>query len=397
MVHEQDSHSQDDALILTHTADDYASYFHAVTPPVFLTSLHVYDSVETYASLDPMNGSDYIYGRTSNPTVQILERKVAALEHGVRALAFASGMAACTSAITATCEAGAHLICMRDVYQPIKRFLNQYAIPKLGYKVSYVTGTDLGEVEAAIRPDTRLMILESPASLVFTVTDFRAVCALAKAHNIVTYTDNTYSTPLFQKPLDMGVDIVMHTLSKYMGGHSDLIGGILVGRDEALMSRIMQEQREWFGGILGPMEAWLVIRGLRTLQARLAQHQETAMACARYLEQHPKVARVYYTGLPSHPQAAIIARQMTGHSGLMSLSLKDDGKAAVFADALRLFGKGCSWGGYESLALCPLYHASDEELDFLGMPGKRGLIRLHCGLEGRDNLLNDLEQALAKV
>lgn len=386
-----------DRLIMSHLADDYAAQRHAVAPPVYLTSLHVYERCEDYFEQDWVNRRGYVYGRCSNPTVALLEEKIAALERAPLALAFGSGMAAFTAALMATCAAGQHIICMRDVYQPIKRFLNGYGIPQLGYRVSYVSGTELAEVEAAICADTRLMILESPASLVFTVVDFPALCALAKAHNIKTYTDNTYCTPLHQKPLELGVDIVMHTMSKYIGGHSDLIGGVLCSKDEALMRRIMTEEREWFGGILGPMEAWLALRGLRTLEVRLKQHEQNAMACAAYLEAHPKVERVLYTGLASHPQAELIARQMRGHCGLMSLVLKGGAERGLrFADGLRLFGKGCSWGGYESLALLPLYKAAAEELDFLGLgEAGRGLVRLHCGLEGKEALLADLEQALA--
>mgnify|MGYP000997113621 CR=1 FL=1 len=253
-------------------------------------------------------------------------------------------------------------------------------------------------MESNIRENTSLIILESPATFVFTVVDIKAIADIARRHGIKTYIDNTYCTPLFQKPLDLGVDIVMHTLSKYLGGHSDIIGGVLVSKDEELMRRIMGQLREWFGGIIGPMEAWLVLRGMRSLDARLYQHQKTAMAIAQFLENHPKVKKVNYTGLPSHPQHEIIKRQQTGHTGLMSIELNASPEEAVkFINNLHLFGKGCSWGGFESLALCPLYHCDAEELEFLQLKESRGLIRLHCGLEGEDNLIADLKQALEKV
>lgn len=385
----------EDLLALTHTGDEYDKYLNAVVPPVFLNSLHVFKTFEDYSNINVFEEDNFIYGRDSNPTVHIVERKIAQLEHGARAVVFSSGMAAATSAIMATCRAGSHIVCLRDVYQPVKRFLTNVCIPTLDMTVTYVTGLDLQELEDAIRPETALIILESPATFVFTVVDLRAIAEIAKRHGVKTYIDNTYCTPLFQKPLDFGIDITMHTLSKYLGGHSDIIGGVLVSKDEDLMRKIMSQMREWFGGILGPMEAWLVMRGMRTLDARVSKHQETAMAVATFLENHPKVKKVNYTGLASHPQHDIIARQQTGHTGLMSCELNASAEDAVkFINRLHLFGKGCSWGGFESLALTPLYHCTDEELTFLHMTESRGLIRLHCGLEGTENLIADLTQAL---
>lgn len=382
-----------DLMALTHTADEYDRYLHAVVPPVFMNSLHVYDRFEDYCNVDVFKDDEYIYGRSSNPTVHVLERKIAALEHGSRAVAFASGMAACTAAVMATCKAGSHLICMKNIYEPIKRFLSTVGIPNLNFSVTYVSGNDLQEIEDSIQENTALMILESPATFVFRVIDIEAVTAIARKHNVKTYIDNTCLTPIFQKPLDMGVDIVMHTMSKYIGGHSDIIGGVLVSKDEELMRRIMEEMREWFGGIIGPMEGWLAIRGLRTLEVRMKRHQQVAMAVAEYLEKSDKVKKVYYTGLASHPQADIIKRQQKGHSSLMSIELDASTEKAIeFIDHLRLFGKGCSWGGFESLALCPVYMEPEEEVKTLGVD--RGLIRLYCGLEGEENLLEDIEAAL---
>lgn len=388
----------EDLLALTHTGDEYDKYLNAVVPPIFLNSLHIFKTFEDYSNVDVFQEDNYIYGRDSNPTVHIVERKIAALEHGARAVVFSSGMAAATSAIMATCRAGSHIICLRDVYQPVKRFLNNVCIPNLDMTVTYLTGQNLQELEDAIQPNTSLMILESPATFVFTVVDLRAIAEIAKRHGVKTYIDNTYCTPLFQKPLDFGIDISMHTLSKYLGGHSDIIGGVLVSKDEDLMRKCMSQMREWFGGILGPVEAWLVMRGMRTLDARLSKHQETAMKVAQFLEAHPKVKKVNYTGLASHPQHDLVLKQQTGHSGLMSVELAAPAEDAVkFINNLRLFGKGCSWGGFESLALTPLYNCSAEELTFLDMTESRGLIRLHCGLEGAENLIADLSEALDKL
>ena len=380
-------------LALTHTGENNDNYLNAVVPPVFLNSLHVYDTFEQYANIEKKEDF-YVYGRMGNPTTEILEKKLADLEHGKKALVFSSGMAAATSAIVGVCKSGDHIICMRDVYGPVKHFMDGMATTRLNFDVTYVTGTDLNEIEKAIRPNTKLMILESPATFVFTVVDLPAIANICKKHNIVSYIDNTYCTPLFQNPLDFGIDIVMHTLSKYIGGHSDIIGGALISNDITLMDFIKSGVREWFGGILGPMESWLAIRGMRSLYARLQQHQETSMKIASFLENHPKVESVFYTGLNSHPQADIIKKQMRGHTGLMSVLLKATPEQAVqFINNLHLFGKGCSWGGFESLALCPLYYSSEGDLARMQC-NNRGLIRIHCGLEGAENLLQDLQQAL---
>ena len=386
---------REERITITHTADEYDRYLNAVVPPVFLNSLHVYDRFEDYreAASNPCREGSYVYGRDGNPTVHMLERKIAELEHGARAVAFASGMGAAAAAIMATCQSGSHVICMRDVYQPVKRFLNNFCVPRFGMTVTYVSGNDLDEMEAAMKKlGSSLVILESPATFVFRVVDLTEIAKLAHRYGVKTYVDNTCLTPLFQKPLDMGIDISMHTISKYIGGHSDLIGGVLVSKDEELMCSIITTVREWYASILGPMEAWLAIRGLRTLPVRIMEHQRTGMAVAEWLTRHPKVKRVHYTGLASHPQADLIRKQQKGHTSLMSVELDADPDAAVaFINRLRLFGKGCSWGGYESLALVPLYAAKEEEIAFL--KAERGLIRLYCGLEGTENLVDDLESA----
>lgn len=385
--------TEKDLLILERAGENEKSYLNAVTPPVFMNSLHVFDTFEEYHEVNVFEKDQFYYGRASNPTTSIAENKIAQLEHGARAVMFSSGMAAASAAILATCKSGSHIICMIDVYQPVKRFLNEYCIPCLNMQVSYVKGTDIQEIEAAIRENTSLIILESPATFIFTVVDLEKVARIAKKYNVKTYMDNTYCTPLFQKPLDFGIDIVMHTLTKYLGGHSDILGGVLVSKDEELMRKIMNQFREWLGGVIGPMEAWLAIRGMRTLKVRLEQHQKTAQAVAEFLESHSKVKRVYYPGLKSHPQYELIQKQQKGSSGLLSLELYGGPETALkFVDSLKLFRKGCSWGGFESLAMVPLYYASQEELDFLKIG--RGLIRMHCGLEGTENLIADIQRAL---
>ena len=227
--------NMNDLLTITHTGDEYEKYLGAVVPPIFMNSLHVFPDFESYLNFDDYKEDSFIYGRESNPTAHIMERKIAELEHGTMALAFASGMAAGTAAVMATCSTGSHIICLHNTYGPLKDFISRYCVEKFHMTVTFLHGTDLEELEAAIRPETSLIILESPATFVFTVVDLEAIAKIAKKHHVTTYIDNSCCSPYYQKPLDFGIDIVMHTMSKYLGGHSDIIGGVLVSKDETLM------------------------------------------------------------------------------------------------------------------------------------------------------------------
>jgi len=383
-----------DLLALTHFGETPEKYMKAVTPPIFMNSLHVFDTVKDYFAVDIFK-DEYYYGRASNPTVTILEKKLAALEHGSRAVVFSAGMAACAAAILAVCKTGSHIICIRECYGPVQHLLDEFLNEKMNIEVTYVEGKEPKDFEDAIRPKTDMIILESPSTLVFSVVDLECVAKLARENGIKTYIDNTYSTPVFQKPLDMGIDIVMHTMTKYIGGHSDLIGGVLISKDEEFMRKIMV-QRDWFGGVLGPMEAWLAIRGLRTLDVRMERHYETGMKVAEFLENHAKIKRVFYTGLPSHPQYGLARKQQRGESGLLSVEVEGSTEdVEIFVDNLKLFKKGASWGGFESLAIAYTYNWSDIKLKNHNL--SRNIVRLHCGLEGTENLIQDLTQALDKI
>ena len=383
----------DDLLIAAQLGEDSERYLGAVVPPIFQNSLHVFPTMEAYLSHDKY--SDFVYGRVSNPTVRIVEEKIAGLERAAHGALFASGMAAATTVISATCRAGSHIIYLNNCYGPVVSFLNNHCIPKLNMTATAVSGLDLGEIERAIRPETDLMLLESPTSLLFEVIDLAAIAALANRFGIVTCVDNSYCSPLYQKPLELGIDVATHTLSKYLGGHSDVIGGVALCNDDTL-GRALLDTRELYGGIMGPQEAALVMRGIRTLDVRLERHCETAGRVAVWLEAHPKVKKVRYPGLASHPQHALAQRQQSGSSGLMSFEPDCTPERAVqVCNALKHFRIGVSWGGFESLVVMPLYARSAEEAAALN--STRALIRIHCGLEGADNLIADLEQALALI
>jgi cystathionine beta-lyase/cystathionine gamma-synthase len=382
------------SMIVTHFAEDYTRHYGAIVPPVYMNSLNVFPTIEDYYSQDTLNNPDaYVYGRVGNPTVAITERKIAALEHGKWAALFASGMAATTSAIIACCKKESEVVCVRNAYGPVKSFFHSIGY-RYGIKVRYVKGIEVSEFEDAINDNTDLVMLESPSTAVFTLQDITEVSKIAHRHSAKVIIDNTYCTPIFQNPLDMGVDLVMHTASKYLGGHSDLIGGVLVGNDDALKREIYTVERELIGGIIGPAEAWLIMRGMRTLGVRLPQHQKNATAVASFLEKHPKVKAVHYPGLDSYPQKDLMRKQQRGNSGLLSFEIDGpETQARRVVNSLSVFKIGVSWGGFESLVCMPYLHETEKNLELLG--GGRGLIRIHCGLENVENLVEDLDQALS--
>ena len=382
-------------MITAHYGEEYDKYYNGIVPPIFMNSLNVFQEIDDYYNAKVYDKHTYVYGRVQNPTVRILEDKVAALEHGVAAYAFASGMAAATTAVLSVIKAGHHIVCIRNAYGPLKNFVEKYCAEHLGTTLTYVKGNEVSDFEEAITPNTSLVILESPSSGVFSLQDIEADCKIAHVRGAKVYIDNSFCTPIFSNPLDLGADIVMHTASKYMGGHSDLIGGMLAVRDQELANTIVAN-RELFGGIIGPMEAWLILRGLRTLSVRVKAHEVAAMQIATYLENHSKVDKVYYTGLKSHPQYELVQKQQKGSTGLLSFEVKgsaEDAKKVV--NCLKVFKIGVSWGGFESLACMPHLRCDEKTCQWLG--GRQNIIRLHCGLEGVDALIADLEQALANL
>lgn len=382
-------------MILEHYGENYEKYYNAIVPPVFMNSLHVFDSIDEYYDLNVTDKESYCYGRVQNPTVRILEDKIAALEAGEVCYVFSSGMAAATAAVLSICTMGGHVICVRNAYGPLKNFLTGYCQEHMNIKTTFVEGSRIEEFENALTEKTQLIVLESPSSVVFSVQDIKTVSELARKKGAKVYIDNTYCTPIYQKPLELGVDIAMHTTSKYLGGHSDLIGGALILKDRELADKI-RNMREQLGSIIGPMEGWLILRGLRTLEIRVKEHGRTAKDIAEWLEKHPKVKHVYYPGLSSHRQAELIEKQQSGSTGLLSFQI--DGtveQAKQFCEMLKVFKIGVSWGGFESLVMMPYARLSEEEAESMG--GSSNIIRIHCGLEGKEILKQDLENAFDAV
>lgn len=382
-------HSETKEDICTHLGDDYHRFMGAIVPPIFQNSLFV-QPTEANGIIE----QEYVYTRISNPTTEVAEKKLAALEEGEAARCFSSGMAAISSAVMFYMKKDCHVICVKNAYGPAKDFIGKY-LSRFGVEMTLVSGDSIDEIEGAIRKHTRLIYLESPSSQVFSMQDLEKVAGLAGAYGIGTVVDNTYATPLFQNPLKYGIDMVVHTASKYLGGHSDIVAGALVGRKE-LLEQITENERALLGGSIDPHQAWLLIRGLRTLPVRLRQHQENAMKLACFLEKHPKVEKVLYPGLKSHPQYELGRRQMTGYTGLMSFVPKGSPEDIMkFVNNLKYFQLGCSWGGFESLIAPLSVGITGEELSRISIPAN--LVRIHVGLENAETLMEDLDRGLSML
>lgn len=373
--------------ICTHLGDEYGKFCGAIVPPIFQNSLFVHPT-----DVNGVTTGEYSYTRMSNPTTDIAERKIAALEGGDGALCFSSGMGAISSAILHFVSAGCHIVLVATAYSCTMDFVKNYLQPKFNVTYTLVNGDSPAEIEAAMRPDTKLIYLESPSTALFRMQDLDAVAAIAKRHGAGTVIDNTYATPLHQQPLKHGIDISCHTASKYMGGHSDIVAGAL-SANEAIIRSIQSRERALLGSNMDPHQAWLLLRGLRTLPLRLKQHGENARKVAAFLERHPKVEKVYYPGSATYEQKELFDRYLTGTNGLMSFVPRGTREQiSAFVRHLHAFQNGCSWGGFESLALHLTY---GEEAREYGLPAD--LVRIHVGLESVDTLITDLDEGLNRL
>ncbi|MEZ5564597.1 MAG: PLP-dependent aspartate aminotransferase family protein [Gammaproteobacteria bacterium] len=359
----------------------------AVMPPIVTSTTFEWEALG--------QPREHVYTRASNPTRNALERCVAELEGGVRGLAYASGQAA-TAGILDLLDAGSHVIAPLDFYGGTRRLFDQVRRRTSALELSYVDMTDIAAVSAAVRPTTRLIWIETPTNPLLKITDIEAVVAIAREHKLLTCVDNTFATSCYQRPLELGVDIVMHSATKYLGGHSDVLGGVNVVRDLELGQQL-HLLRSASGGVLGPFDSYLVLRGIKTLALRMERHCANALAVARHLAKHPAVARVYYPGLPDHPQHALAKRQMGAFGGVVSFEIKGSASAVkAFMDRLQLFTVAESLGAVESLAGQPatMSHSSVAADVRQKMGIADNLVRLSIGIEGIGDLLADLDHSL---
>src|SRR5438876_890777 len=362
--------------------------------PIYQTStFQVTDSEQQLRA----TGTDMFYTRYGNPTHTAVESAIAELEGAEAALLFASGMNAITTSILSLVESGDHIVAQRDIYGGVTKFLSTW-LPKLGIETTFVDTTDYDQHARAIRPNTKLLYLESPTNPTLCVVDLRKVAALARQHELITMIDSTFATPINQRPVEFGIDVVLHSGTKYLGGHTDLICGVAAGRRD-LIDKI-HETRTTLGGIMDPHAAFLLLRGIKTLALRVERQNESALRVAEFLARHPKVRSVNYPFLHGHPQRTLAIEQMKGGGGVLSFEVDGTGDDAKrLSEALRLFTLAPSLGGVESLVSIPVLtsHAmiSAEQRQKMGVTEQ--LIRLSVGIENTDDLIADLDQALAKV
>ncbi|WP_448546485.1 trans-sulfuration enzyme family protein [Thalassotalea fusca] len=385
---------------LVHDELDTKDPYGAVVPPIYQNSLFTFDSWQALSQAFDDKINNPIYTRGCNPTVVLAEKKIAALANGEKAKLFASGMAAVSASMLHFLSAGDHMITLNNIYGPAINLINDFLMPKMGVEASFISGTNIDEFVAHIRPNTRLIYLESPTSAVFSLQDIGKIAELAKQHNIFTIIDNTWATPLFQKPLSLGIDLELHSCSKYLGGHSDIVAGVLIGNAK-LIDAIHVREYELLGAIMTPIEANMLLRSLRTLSLRMERHSANAQRIAAFLEAHPKIAKINYPGLISFSQRELANRQMTGFSGLLSfrLATEDLSQIQQFFNHLKLFQKGVSWGGHESLIYAPAigYLKEQPPEQFAKMGLSLADMRISVGLESVEDLINDLSMALETI
>ena len=358
----------------------------SVMTPIYQTSTYVYES--------PGKSTGYDYARTINPTRSALEENLKVLEGGRAAFAFASGMAA-ISAVMTLVKAGDHAVVSHNVYGGTYRLFAR-VLEDYGLSFTYVDTSRIENIEAALRPNTRMVYVETPTNPMMVLTDIAQVAALCRARRLISVVDNTFLTPAFQRPLDLGADIVVHSTTKYLNGHSDSVGGAVILARPEQAERIQFVQHS-VGAILSPFDSWLVLRGLKTLPLRMRAHDDNGLKVARHLEAHPGVARVLYPGLPSHPQHELALRQTSGSGGMISFYLKSDEAALRFFQPLRLCALAESLGGIETLICQPstMTHASVPKEDRRKLGLTESLVRISVGCEDPEDILADLEMGLA--
>lgn len=378
--------------ILNHLGEDRELYFQAVSPPVIQSSNFVLPDLATFRRVFSDELANHVYTRGNNPTVEILRKKLAALEGTEDALVFGSGAGAVAVAVIGNVAAGDHIVCQKSPYSWTSALLRKF-LPRFGVEHTFVDGTDMQAIEAALRPNTRVLFLESPNTMTFECQDLAACAALARARGIVTIIDNSYSSPIYQNPAAFGIDIVVHSGTKYLNGHSDVVVGVLCASRE-MVKKLFESELMTLGGILSPHDAALVIRGLRTLPLRIRRSDESARFLIEKLENHPKVAQIWYPFHHTFPQRELAMRQMRGCGGLFSVQFRTDTQEKMenFVHRLRRFLMAVSWGGHESLLM--------PSIGFYNIPGRPdpalpwSFCRFYIGLEDPAWLWEDLEQAM---
>jgi cystathionine beta-lyase/cystathionine gamma-synthase len=383
------------SYILNALGEERELYFNAGAPPIVQTSNFCFKTVAEMRNSLKNESEIPFYTRGANPTTDILRKKMAALEKTEDALIFSSGSAAISCAVMACVEQGDHIVCVNKPYSWTNKLLN-ILLKKFGVTATMIDGTKAENFEQAIIPKTKLFIMESPNSWTFELQDMEAVVSIAKKHGVLTLMDNSYCTPLFQRPAEYGVDIIAHSATKYICGHSDAVAGVICTSKE-ISKRIFEGEYMTLGPTISPFNSALLLRGLRTLPIRMQRVSETAQAVVNYLAEHPKVEKVYYPFHRSHPQFELAKKQMKQGAGQFTITLKTDDPVKVerFCNSLQHFLMACSWGSYESLIFPAITLFDSQNYKNGDLP--MNMIRLYVGLEDKDFLINDLENAFQKI
>lgn len=383
------------SYILNELAEDRDDYFRAIAPPIVQTSNFAFKTVEGMREAFEDEYATWLYSRGLNPTVEILRKKLAALDGAEDCLVFNSGAAAIFAAVLANVKSGDHILSVRKPYAWAQHMFN-VILPRFGVAVTYVDGTDTSHFEKAIQPNTTLIYLETPNSWFYELQDLAAVALLAKQYQLITICDNSYCTPLYQKPIELGIDLVLQSATKYIGGHSDTVAGVLCG-SRKMIERIFNSEYLSIGSGIQPFNAWLLIRGLRTLPARLERITRTTQEVMRFLMNHPRVDEVLFPLDPSFPQYELAKKQMTGACGLLTFSIKTERCETIetFCESLKHILMAVSWGGYESLIIPKC--AGIRRTDFRAARPEHRSLRLYVGLEDASYILADLQGAFEAI
>jgi len=381
-----------------HAGGPHKSGFGEVSIPIYQSSTFSFPNAEEGAARFAGESDGYIYTRMANPTTNALEENIATLENGFRGMATASGMAASTTVFLSLLNQGDHIVCTASVYGPTRMVLEK-EFSRFGVESTFVDSSDLKNVEKAIKHNTKVVFVETPANPTITITDLRGAGEIAHRNDCLLVVDNTFASPYLQQPLQLGADVVVHSLTKFLNGHSDVVGGMIVVKNEKLYKKIKPVLNS-FGGTMDPHQAWLVLRGVRTLALRVERAQENAGKLAQFLQDHPQVDWVRYPGLEDHPQHAIAREQMTGFGAMISIGVKNGLEGGrIVMNNVELFTLAVSLGGVESLIEHPasMTHASVPKEERLEANIKDELVRIAVGCETYEDLKNDIDQALNKI
>ncbi|MDB4904423.1 MAG: mdeA [Mucilaginibacter sp.] len=380
------------SYILNELGEERENYFNAVSPPIIQTSNFTFKTVADFRQALGNEFDAMLYSRGHNPTLNILRKKLAALDGAEDALVFSSGIAAISVPILALLQQGDHAVVVENPYSWTIKLFNDF-LPKFGISATFVDGSEVKNIENAIRPNTKLIYLESPNTFSYELQDLKAVSNLAKSKGILTMIDNSYCGPLYQQPISLGIDLVAQSATKYLGGHSDIVAGVLTGNKE-LINKIFDNEFMNIGPALSPHSAWLLIRGLRTLPLRMQRSFETAKIVTAWLEKHPAIDKVLWPFSPGFKQSQLAQKQMQGCGSMFSFTLKDSSiqKIETFCDKLQHILMAVSWGGHESLIIPSIAGIAKKDYDKSNI--RHQLIRMYAGLEDANYLIKDLEQAL---